>query len=109
MYPLEPPRPAYAPKPLHKSVSNNRTQTLAKLRAVRDSIAHDLDHLQSIKERASLYARLLDTLDRIAVLSDKKVNTPKEMIDEIAARRTARRSAASREASQNKTRPTGSN
>lgn len=92
----------YQPTQLTKTLSNNRTTTLTKLYRVRDAIAYDLDTLRSIKERAPLYNRLLDVLDRIEILSGGK-KPPKDLVDEIAARRTARRSAAATAANKART------
>ena len=72
----------------------NSPDYLTALEAVRDSIVADLDACESMRDRAALYTRLESTLRLI------KDARPKEAvgdgIDEITARRHARRSGAAK-------------
>ncbi len=64
-------------------------ETLTSLEALRDQIAGDLGRCESMRDKAALYLRLSDTLARIEEL---RPNTVKgDTVDEIAARRAARR------------------
>lgn len=64
-------------------------ETLASLEAVRDQIAVDLALCESMRDKAALYLRLADVLKTIDELRPAK---PKgDAVDEIAARRAARR------------------
>ena len=81
---------------LHRSLI--QTKTLAGLKKIRDAITHDLDNCDSMRDRAALYTRLLDTMDRIEILS-KGEGQQGDMVDEIAKRRTARASARASESS----------
>jgi hypothetical protein len=61
---------------------------------VRDQIAADLDVCAAMRDRAALYARLVDVLARIDELAPA---TPKgDSVDEIARRRAARRASAAK-------------
>ena len=60
---------------------------LAILQAVRDQIAADLDECQ-VKDKAALYLRLTDVLERIDKLAPLGVRG--DIVDEIASRRSAR-------------------
>lgn len=66
---------------------------LAGLRALRDAIVADLDVCESMRDRAALYTRLT------TVMAELREAEPAEQkgdaVDEIAARRAARRSGAS--------------
>lgn len=66
---------------------------LEGLEAVRDRIAADLEMCDSMRDRAALYMRLVDVLARID--EAKPVAAKGDAVDEIAARRSARRSGAS--------------
>ena len=65
---------------------------LATLQATRNKIAADLEACESMRDKAALYRRMTDILQRI------KDATPQEQkgdaVDEIAQRRAARRSTA---------------
>ena len=62
---------------------------LAALEAVRNAIVADLDACESMRDKAALYKQLQDVLKRI---SDVKPAEQKgDAVDEIAARRSARR------------------
>ncbi len=64
---------------------------LESLEAVRDEIAADLEACSSMRDKAALYSRLVDVLTRIDEL---RPDVPKgDSVDEIAARRAARRTA----------------
>ena len=68
--------------------------TVASLEAVRDQIAADLELCDSMRDKASLYARLADVLARI---DDIKPATPKgDTVDEIARRRADRRASTTK-------------
>ena len=69
--------------------------TLVALEALRDAIASDLDRCDSMRDRASLYLRLADTLNRIEELRPPEESKGDE-VDEIAARRAARRAGAAK-------------
>ena len=71
---------------LTKSVQSD---DLTALIAVRDAIASDLDACDSFRDRASLYMRLTDVLARIQELRPRE--STGDDVDEIAARRAARR------------------
>lgn len=66
---------------------------LAGLVAVRDQIAADLEQCDSMRDRAALYMRLVDVLARIE--EAKPAEAKGDAVDEIAARRSARRSGTS--------------
>lgn len=75
----------------------------ASLEAMRDAIAADLDVCESMRDRAALYLRLADVLAR---LDDARPAVVKgDPIDEIAARRAARRASS---AAKGASRSTGS-
>lgn len=63
--------------------------TLATMEAVRDQIASDLQCCDSMRDKAALYLRLSDVLKRIDEL--RPVTVKGDAVDEIAARRSARR------------------
>lgn len=63
-------------------------QTLGSLESMRDSIAADLDMCDSMRDKAALYARLADVLARIDAIRPAESNG--DVVDEIAARRSAR-------------------
>lgn len=66
---------------------------LAALEAVRNAIVADLDACESMRDRTALYKQLQDVLKRI---SDVKPAEQKgDAVDEIAARRAARRPRSS--------------
>jgi len=66
---------------------------LPSLERLRDEIAADLENCQSMRDKASLYARLLDVLARIE--DARPVQAKGNVVDEIASRRAARRSGTS--------------
>lgn len=66
---------------------------LATLEAVRDQIVADLEVCESMRDRAALYLRLADTLKTIDEI--RPADSKGDVIDEIAARRAARRPSAS--------------
>ena len=84
----------HQPKALNRSLQ--QAKTLTGLKRVRDAITHDLDCCDSMRDRAALYTRLLDTMDRIEILS-KGEGQQGDVVDEIAKRRTARASARASE------------
>ena len=68
---------------------------LASLEATRDAIAADLAVCESMRDKAALYLRLSDVL---AKLEEAKPQTARgDVVDEIAARRAARRSGAAQD------------
>ena len=67
-------------------------ETLAAMEAMRDQIAADLQACESMRDKASLYLRLADVLKTIDEL--RPVTVKGDAVDEIAARRAARRSVA---------------
>jgi hypothetical protein len=72
-------------------------ETLAAMEAMRDQIAADLQACESMRDKASLYLRLADVLKVIDEIRPAVVKG--DAVDEIAARRAARRaSTASRAA-----------
>jgi hypothetical protein len=62
---------------------------LATLEAVRDQIVADLVMCDSMRDKAALYLRLTDTLKTIDAIRPPDVKG--DAVDEIAARRAARR------------------
>ena len=68
-------------------------ELLAQLEALRDEIAADLEVCESMRDKAALYMRLVDVLARIE--EAKPVQAKGDAVDEIAARRAARRSGTS--------------
>lgn len=65
---------------------------LATLRATRDRIAADLEACESMRDKAALYLRMADVLQRI---EDAKPQEQKgDVVDEITQRRAARRASA---------------
>ena len=78
--------------PLHESAhSGDRLQTL---RDLRDVLALQIETCDSGRDVAALSGRLQAVLDQIAVLEPKKVEG--DGVDEIANRRAARRTSASK-------------
>lgn len=65
--------------------------TVEALEAVRDAVAADLLVCDSMRDRAALYLRLTDVLVRLDELRPSKAEV--DAVDEIAQRRSARRSA----------------
>jgi uncharacterized protein HemX len=65
-------------------------ETLASLEAMRDQIAADLQSCESMRDKAALYLRLDGALKSIDELRPATVKG--DAVDEIAARRAARRS-----------------
>lgn len=66
---------------------------LAALEAVRNAIVADLDACESMRDRTALYKQLQDVLKRISDV--KPAEQRGDAVDEIAARRAARRSGGS--------------
>jgi hypothetical protein len=66
--------------------------TLATLEAMRDRIAADLDECENPRDKPALYLRLEATVRLIAELRPPAQEG--DSVDEIAARRAARRSGA---------------
>lgn len=66
--------------------------TLATLESMRDQIARDLDGCESMRDKAALYLRLADVVKTIQEIRPAGVEG--DSVDEIAARRAARRSGA---------------
>ncbi len=64
-------------------------KTLKSLEAMRDEIAADLEACDSMRDKAALYLRLADVLERIDGIRPADVKG--DVVDEIAARRAARR------------------
>jgi uncharacterized protein HemX len=65
--------------------------TLKSLEAMRDQIASDLDACNSMRDKASLYLRLADVIKSIDEV--RPAETKGDAVDEIAARRSSRRSS----------------
>lgn len=65
---------------------------LTTLEAVRDEIIADLLQCDSMRDKAALYLRLADTLKTIDAIRPPDVKG--DAVDEIAARRAARRSSS---------------
>ena len=73
---------------------------LASLEATRDAIAADLAVCESMRDKAALYLRLSDVLAKI---EEAKPRTARgDTVDEIAARRAARRSGAAQDSARAK-------
>jgi hypothetical protein len=68
-------------------------ELLASLEALRDEIAADLDVCDSMRDKAALYLRLVDVLARVE--EARPIQSKGDAVDEIAARRAARRSGTS--------------
>lgn len=66
--------------------------TLATLEAMRDQIAADLECCEQMRDKAALYLRLADVVKTIEEYRPPAVEG--DSVDEIAARRAARRSGA---------------
>ncbi len=67
-------------------------ETLSTLEAIRDQIAADLQACESMRDKAALYLRLADVLKTIDEVRPAVVKG--DAVDEIAARRAARRAGA---------------
>jgi hypothetical protein len=65
---------------------------LVALEAIRDEIAADLGQCESMRDKAQLYLRLTDVLARIDAI--RPAETKGDVVDEITARRSARRASA---------------
>lgn len=76
-------------------------ETLTTLEAMRDQIAADLQACESMRDKASLYLRLADVLKTIDEL--RPVTVKGDAVDEIAARRAARRAVPAPRASRAQT------
>lgn len=74
--------------------------TLAALEAVRDLIAADLEACESMRDKAALYLRFTDTINAIDAIRPPEVKG--DAVDEIAARRAARRAGTSARSSRAK-------
>lgn len=79
------------------AASGDRLQTLCDLR---DLLAIQIQSCDSLRDLASLSGRLQAVLDQIAVLEPKKAEG--DGVDEIAARRAARRTSPAKGASRSK-------
>lgn len=75
-------------------------QLVASLERLRDEIAADLEECQSMRDKAALYMRLTDVLSRIE--EARPVKSKGDAVDEIAARRAARRTSAAPNTSRSK-------
>lgn len=73
---------------------------LAALEATRDQIAADLEVCESMRDKAALYARLTDVLARIEAVRPPVAKG--DAVDEIAARRVARRAGPAKGSSRAK-------
>lgn len=73
---------------------------LAALRAVRDQITRDLEACEAMRDKAALYLRLTDVLDKIQALQPPEKKG--DAVDEIAARRAARRTGTAAGSSRTK-------
>jgi len=60
------------------------------LEATRDQIARDLEVCESMRDKAALYLRLSDVLQRLEDVKPEQVKAG-DPVDEVAARRAARR------------------
>ena len=69
----------------------NDGDTLKSLERMRKAIADDLEACDSMRDKAALYLRLMAVVEKIDELSPKEAAG--DAIDEIAARRDARRSS----------------
>lgn len=65
-------------------------ELVASLEALRDQIAADLEVCESMRDKAALYMRMVDVLARLE--DARPVQAKGDAVDEIAARRAARRS-----------------
>lgn len=65
---------------------------LRALEATRDEIALDLDACESMRDKAALYLRLADVLQRIEAARPQQERG--DVVDEIAKRRAARGAVA---------------
>lgn len=75
-------------------------QTLPALEAMRDQIAADLQSCESMRDKAALYLRLADVLKTLEELRPPTMKG--DTVDEIAARRAARRAGPAPRASRAK-------
>lgn len=66
---------------------------LVSLEATRDEIARDIEACVSLRDKAALYLRLADVLERIEAA--RPAESKGDAVDEIAERRAARRSGSS--------------
>ena len=73
---------------------------LEALRATRDAIVADLQVCESMRDKAALYSRLESTLKLIEAA--KPPEQKGDAVDEIAARRAARRAGAAKGAGRSK-------
>lgn len=73
---------------------------VSSLEALRDEIAADLEDCQSMRDKAALYMRMVDVLARID--EARPIESKGDTVDEIAARRIARRSSTSAYSSRTK-------
>lgn len=73
---------------------------LEALRATRDAIVADLQECESMRDKAALYSRLESTLKLIEAA--KPPEQKGDAVDEIAARRAARRAGATKGAGRSK-------
>lgn len=80
---------AQAPKPKSFSEIVRAGETLPTLEAIRNQIVADLEACDSMRDKAALYLRLADVLKTIDEL--RPVAVKGDAVDEIAARRAARR------------------
>ena len=75
--------------------------TLEALEALRDAITIDIETCESMRDKASLYLRLTDVLSKIDDLNPADIPEGDE-VDEIAARRSARRAGPASGSSRSK-------
>ena len=64
---------------------------LVALRALRDSLAAQLDECESARDYAALSLRFMDALSRISELESAQPKREGTKLDELAKRRAARR------------------
>lgn len=77
------------------SAAMNSDDYLTALTATRDAIVSDLDLCESMRDKAALYNRLESVLKLIKEATPEK-RQEVDAVDEIAKRRTARRSSATK-------------
>lgn len=75
-------------------------KTFESLEALRDQIALDLEACESMRDKAALYLRMADVLARIDEV--RPVEVKGDAVDEIAARRAARRASSAASAPRTK-------
>lgn len=68
--------------------------TLESLEAIRDQIARDIESCESMRDKAALYLRLADVIGSIQTM--RPAAAEGDSVDEIAARRAARRAGAAK-------------